>query len=190
MPKPETITKELLDSAISQLVRAKGMDALTARNIAQHVGCSTQPIYKVYGNLQALRIRAVELVAQYAGEMIFHYDRTPIPFLNTGLGYIHFAGAERVLFRVFTAENYMNSPVFGPLEDVRLYALMEDFLGDAVPGESARRELYLNIMIYTHGLAHMNYAGQLGMDEQAVARRLLKTFDQFAGIENREDIII
>lgn len=188
MPKQVSITKEIVDQTAFELVRTQGMQALTARSIAEQVGCSTQPIYKVYKNLDELREHIILMVTEFSGELIFHYDKTPLPFLNAGLGYIHFAATEKVLFRVFTIENHLGSPVFGPLEDPYLYGLMEDLLGDSPLNPEERRELFLNTMIYTNGLAHMAYAGQLEMTEKQVAERLIGFFFHFAGMEWKGEI--
>ncbi|MFV0401430.1 MAG: hypothetical protein ACK5LX_12570 [Oscillospiraceae bacterium] len=183
MPKQASITKEMVDKTAFELVRTQGIESLTARNIAEQAGCSTQPIYKIYRNLEALKEHTIQMVVEHAERIIMHYDKTPIAFLNAGLGYIHFASTERVLFRVFDIENYLKRAVYGPLEDPQLYGMMEDLLGDALPSTEKRRELFLDTMIYTSGLAHMAYAGQLGMTEKQVAERLIGFFFHFAGME-------
>lgn len=190
MPKQTSITKELVDRTAFELVRTEGMEALTARSIAEKAGCSTQPIYKIYRNLDELRDHVLRMIGEHAAAIIFHYDKTPIPFLNTGLGFVHFAATEKVLFRVFNIENYLQQPTFGPLEDKYLYGLMEELLADAPLDEAARRELYLNTMIYTNGLAHMAYAGQLGMTEKQVAERLCGFFFHFAGIQWKGELYL
>lgn len=183
MPKQISITKDMVDRIAFELVRTRGMEALTARNIAELVGCSTQPIYKIYRNLEELREHILSMVCNHADQMILRYKKTPIAFLNTGLGFIHFAATEKVLFRIFNIENYLDTPVFGPLENKQLYGLMEELLGDAVPSQEARQDLFLNIMIYTNGLAHMAYSGQLGMTEKQTAEHLCGFFFRLANIE-------
>ena len=188
MPKQVSITKDMVDETAFELVRAQGIESLTARNIAERAGCSTQPIYKIYRNLDELKEHTIQMVVAHAERMIMHYDKTSIPFLNAGLGYIHFAATERVLFRVFDIENYLGRAVYGPLEDPQLYALMEELLGDALPSAEKRRELFTDTMIYTNGLAHMAYACQLGMTEKQVAERLIGFFFHFADMEWKGEI--
>lgn len=183
MPKQTSITKEMVDRTAFMLVRTQGLQSLTARNIAEQVGCSTQPIYKIYHNLEELREHVINMVREHANDMIFHYDKTSIPFLNTGLGFIHFAATEKVLFRIFNIENDLKQPVFKPLESQHLYDLMEELLGDTPLNTEQRRELFFDTMIYTNGLAHLAYAGQLGMTEKQVAERLIKFFFHLAGRE-------
>lgn len=183
MAKPVSITKELVDKVAFDIVRTQGMEALTARNIAKAANCSTQPIYKIYGNLDALREAVILQVSKFSNNFIYHYDKTTIPFLNTGLGYIHFAATEKVLFRIFGIENYLANPVFGPLADEYLYALMEQLLGDAPLSHDQRVKLFQDTMIYTNGLAHMAFSGQLGMTEKQVAQRLITFFLTLADIQ-------
>jgi len=183
MPKQISITKEMIDQTAFELVRTQGMEALTARNIADKAGCSTQPIYKIYRNLDELKEHVSRMAGGYAGNIILHYHKTAIPFLNTGLGFIHFAATEKILFRIFNIENFLRQPVFGPLEDKRLYSLMEEFLGNSPLTTEERQEIFLNTMIYTNGLAHLSYSGQLNMTEKQVAERLLTVFTHFSGIK-------
>lgn len=183
MPKQVSITKEIIDQTAFVLVRTGGIEALTARNIAKKVGCSTQPIYKIYHNLNELKEHVIFMVENYANGLILQYGKTPIAFLNTGLGFINFAATEKVLFRLFNIENYLGRPVFGPLESKELFRLMEEMLGDASLSQDERQELFLNTMIYTNGLAHMAYSGQLGMTERQTAQHLCGFFFRLANIE-------
>ena len=190
MPKPISITKEMIDQTAFDLVCSQGPEALTARNIANQVGCSTQPIYKIYKNLEELKEQVFEMISEYTDKIIFGYHKTSTAFLNAGLGFIYFAATEKTLFRAFSTENYQKQPVFGPLQDPELFKLMEELLEDSVPDPGARQELFLNTMIYTIGLAHLAYAGQLGMTEKEMAERLIYFFCNLSGIEWKGDIYL
>ena len=183
MPRQVIITKEVIDKTAFNLVRSKGMESLTARNIAQQVGCSTQPIYKIYQNLDKLKENAVLMAQQYINSMISNYNKTPIPFLNAGLGFINFAATEKVLFRTFVAENYLQSPIFDPLESKELYLKMGELLNDAPLNNTELSELFLDTMIYTNGLAHLAYSGQLGMSEKQLAEKLIGFFFRQANLK-------
>lgn len=183
MPKQITITKEIVDQTAFELIRTQGMDALTARNIAQQVGCSTQPIYKLYRNLDELKEHVIFMMGVYMHNIIMNYDKTPIAFLNAGLGFIHFAATEKVLFRTFITENYLQNSIFDPLTSKALYGRMEELLCDAPLNDEERWELFFDTMVYTNGLAHLAYSGYLGMSEKQVAERLIGFFFQQADLE-------
>ena len=55
MPKKPTTTKENMIEGTFQLIRHNGYEAFSARNLAAFLGCSTQPIFRVYENMEALK---------------------------------------------------------------------------------------------------------------------------------------
>ena len=55
MPKKTTTTKEAIVEGAFQLVREKGHEFLTARNLAAFLGCSTQPVMYQFPNLELLK---------------------------------------------------------------------------------------------------------------------------------------
>ena len=55
MPKKPTTTREAMIEGAFRLIRERGHEALTARNLAAYLGCSTQPIMYQFPNLDELR---------------------------------------------------------------------------------------------------------------------------------------
>ena len=55
MPKKPTTTRDAMIEGAFQLIREKGHESLTARNLAAFLGCSTQPIMYQFPNLDMLR---------------------------------------------------------------------------------------------------------------------------------------
>ena len=104
MPKKPTTTRDAMIEGAFQLIREKGHESLTARNLAAFLGCSTQPIMYQFPNLDMLR----DLVYQKADA--FHSDQKADAFhseyilaggdlLEIGMRYIRFAEEEPQLFR-------------------------------------------------------------------------------------------
>lgn len=181
MPAAASITKNMIDKTAFELLRTQGMEALTARNIAAQVGCSTQPIYKIYPNLDALKEDALQQAIVFTRKYIYSYKKTTIPFLNAGLGFIRFAAEEKVLFSTFFARNALDQPVFLPLHEPNLYEMMVKLLAKLrlTTTEEQKRELFFNTMVYSNGLAHLACAGQLNMTEKQVSQKMAQIFRQF-----------
>ena len=95
MPKKPTTTKEAMIEGAFQLVRDKGHEYLTARNLAVFLGCSTQPIMYQFPNLDTLR----ELTYQKADAFHSEYILSGGELIEIGLRYIRFAEEEPHLFR-------------------------------------------------------------------------------------------
>ena len=95
MPKKPTITKEAIVDGAFRLVREKGHESLTARNIAFFLGCSTQPVMYRFPDLNTLR----DLTYQKADAYHSEYILAGSDLLEIGLRYIQFAEEEPRLFR-------------------------------------------------------------------------------------------
>ena len=78
-----------------QLIREKGHEFLTARNLAAFLGCSTQPIMYQFPNLDTLR----DLAYQRADAFHSEYILAGGDLLEIGMRYIRFAEEEPHLFR-------------------------------------------------------------------------------------------
>ena len=89
----------MIDAAL-QVVRAKGIDALTAKALAEELGTSTQPVFTCFGSMEAVR----EAVYRAAEQRYDGYEaqglEDPVPFLRFGTQYIRFAKEEQELYRL------------------------------------------------------------------------------------------
>ncbi len=99
MPAKASFTrKQVLDAAF-ELVRTEGMSALSARRLAERLGCSTQPVYSAYRSMQALRATVVERAEAVARSYLEPSTPSDSPFLQLGLGSLRFAQQEPQLYR-------------------------------------------------------------------------------------------
>ena len=97
MPKKPTTTREAMLEGALQLMKEKGHEFLTARNLAAFLGCSTQPIMYQFPNLDTLR----DLTYQKADAFHSEYILAGGDLLEIGMRYIRFSfpstGEGRVL---------------------------------------------------------------------------------------------
>lgn len=97
MPPKTKITKDRILDAAFEIVRQDGLDALTARRIAEHLKCSTQPIYSVFHNMEALQEDVYKMAIRYTLDTLRRYKRERN--ISLADGFLHFASEERQLFR-------------------------------------------------------------------------------------------
>ena len=95
MPKKPITTKEAMIEGAFRLIREKGYESLTARNLAAFLGCSTQPVMYQFPNLETLRDLAYQRADAFHSEYILSGGN----LLEMGLRYIRFAEEEPLLFR-------------------------------------------------------------------------------------------
>lgn len=95
MPKKPTTTKEDMIEGAFRLVREKGHEALTVRNLASFLGCSTQPIMYQFPDTDVLK----DLTYRKADSFHSEYILAGTDLLDIGIRYIRFAKEEPQLFR-------------------------------------------------------------------------------------------
>lgn len=95
MPKKPTTTREAMIEGAFRMIREKGHEALTARNLAAFLGCSTQPVMYQFPVLENLWDEV------YRKADAFHtaYIMEGADLLEIGMRYIMFAEEEPELFR-------------------------------------------------------------------------------------------
>ena len=54
MARKETITKQDIMNAAFEILQEEGIEQVTARKLAAKANCSTQPIFRVYKNMDEL----------------------------------------------------------------------------------------------------------------------------------------
>lgn len=81
------------------MTRESGFESITARGLAQRIGCSTQPIFRAYANMRQLKQEVWEKTRTFFSEYMASQKREEAPlFLAMGLNYVELAQKERNLF--------------------------------------------------------------------------------------------
>ena len=55
MAPKNKFTREEMVAAAMRVVRAKGIDGLTAKTVADELGASTQPVFTAFGSMDTVR---------------------------------------------------------------------------------------------------------------------------------------
>lgn len=105
MSATKKITKDMIVDAALEIFRAEGFDAVTSRRVAFKLGCSTQPIYFEYKNMDELKNDIVKKVVGQLNEIFSSVSNEgkeePDEFVyrSFGLSFLKFVQAEPFVFR-------------------------------------------------------------------------------------------
>ena len=171
MPEQKVRREDVFDAALS-IVREQGESALSARAVAERAGCSVQPIYSQFGDMGGL----VRALYDHARAWVVAYNREheragASPFEANGLAHLRLARTERNLFHFLYLSPHMGATGFAEVYDsVAIDGVQRciEELGGLSP--EAARELYLDMIVYVHGMAAMLATGAELSDEELVAR--------------------
>ena len=89
MARKESITMQLILDTAFAMTRQEGFANVTARKVAAQAGCSTQPIFRVYKNMDELWDAVYDRAAAFFQDYYGLYPRMgKAPFVNLGMAYI------------------------------------------------------------------------------------------------------
>ncbi|WP_461213465.1 TetR/AcrR family transcriptional regulator [Lacticaseibacillus sp. GG6-2] len=105
MARRKSITETQILETAYQLVVEEGFKSFTARNIARHLNCSTQPIYLEFNSMGELKSAVMERIkTELTNQVSRRYTDDPI--VDLGLAYIDFALENRMLYRAVFVEDH------------------------------------------------------------------------------------
>ncbi len=182
MAKTPQISREKILAAALELVRGGGDGALNARALAGALGCSTQPIFRNFADMQALRAALLEEIHNRYLAFVGAYIAASAhpPYKASGLAYIAFAKAEPQLFRqLFMRERASDreGPEMADWEPT--IAAVQSYTG--LTHREAER-CHLELWCLVHGTAVMLATGYLDLDEETVGGMLT---DVYQGLKQR-----
>lgn len=168
MPPQKRIFRQDILQAASSLVREQGPQALSVRNLAKKMGCSTQPIYSVFENMDALQ---EELMA-YVREQYLRADASS--YKQVALSFLHFAQREKNLFcLVYLRQRRAGETIFedpNQSETIRkLGASLE------IPPQIAAR-MHRRMQYYCYSMAVMMATGYLDFTEEEISQELTEYY--------------
>ena len=100
MPPRVKFQKVEIVAAALNVARSKGIDAVTAREVAAELHVSPRPIFTHYATMDQLRCDVYELAKQHYRTYIERGLAGPIPFLGVWQQYLYFAKDEPELYRL------------------------------------------------------------------------------------------
>lgn len=172
MPPKAKFSKEEVISAALDLVKAEGLEKLTARSLAQKLGSSPRPIFTVFDSMDEV----IEEVKSAARKLYESYEDEGMSgdnvFKGSGLGYVKFAANEPKLFQMLFMTEQSSVPtlnnVLGQIDGYseKILQSVEQTYGFE---REIAKEIYLHLWIYTHGIAVLLATNVCKFTEQEIS---------------------
>ncbi len=180
MARKETITKTDILNAAFEMTSEEGFEHVTARTLAAKAGCSTQPIFRIYKNMEEL---GKELFEHVIGFFNTYYENFPkknnTPFVNLGLAYISFAQKNPKLFRLlFDSENRQGKSLYDILNGTD-GAVVREISNAKQQGCTNPSVMFMKMWIFIHGAACMSLTGDYDLSEDETITLLEESYKSF-----------
>ena len=177
MPAIKIVSREAIIDAAVDVLREGGASAINARSVAKKLGCSTQPIYLSFQNMDDLKAavtqRAIALHTQHVREWLHILDadgscyREHSHYSSYGIGFVKFAAQEKYLFRWLYLEGKQPGPY---QDDVLLPEIIAAIVNEYGYTKDLAEKLHKDMAYYSYGLALLANTDHLNLtDEELLA---------------------
>ena len=106
MSKKEKIQKRDIIIAAFEILREKGIEKLTVRDIAKKLHCSIQPVFYKFNSMEDLKKELLEYSLTYYNDLLFQFKNEESKYKEIGINYINFARNESNIFKFIFMGDY------------------------------------------------------------------------------------
>lgn len=152
MPPTVRFTRDAVLHAACQLMRREGMEALNARAIAKELGGSTQPIFRLFTNMEDLHRELILYVArQFQAHAEADMAQSDSPYIQLCTTYLLYGRDEPELFKLLFMRDRVSE---GQYSDQTNFDLVFNIIKKETPldDETALR-FFERTGLFIHGLA-------------------------------------
>ena len=183
MARKATVTESMiLDSAFA-LMKEEGFEQITARKLAVKAGCSTQPIFRLYENMEQLIADVYKKAIAFFEEYYGAYPKNEeTPFVNLGMAYIRFATEEKNTFRLLFLSEHRGEKSMYELLNGNTGAVGKEVAKAKADGAADPGLLFMKMWIFIHGAACMSLTGDFDLTEAETRDLLIDSYKAYAGV--------
>ena len=152
MPPTVRFTRDAVLHAACQRMRREGMEALNARAIAKELGGSTQPIFRLFTNMEDLHRELILYVArQFQAHAEADMAQSDSPYIQLCTTYLLYGRDEPELFKLLFMRDRVSE---GQYSDQTNFDLVFNIIKKETPldDETALR-FFERTWLFIHGLA-------------------------------------
>lgn len=189
MPPTVRFTRDAVLHAACQLMRREGMEALNARAIAKELGGSTQPIFRLFTNMEDLHRELILYVArQFQAHAEADMAQSDSPYIQLCTTYLLYGRDEPELFKLLFMRDRVSE---GQYSDQTNFDLVCNIIKKETPldDETALR-FFERTWLFIHGLAVCIATKYIPcQDERYLISMVKEAYNAAVKMMNLEDVL-
>lgn len=189
MPPTVRFTRDAVLHAACQLMRREGMEALNARAIAKELGGSTQPIFRLFTNMEDLHRELILYVArQFQAHAEADMAQSDSPYIQLCTTYLLYGRDEPELFKLLFMRDRASE---GQYSDQTNFDLVFNIIKKETPldDETALR-FFERTWLFIHGLAVCIATKYIPcQDERYLISMVKEAYNAAVKMMNLEDVL-
>ncbi|MBO4904969.1 MAG: TetR/AcrR family transcriptional regulator [Lachnospiraceae bacterium] len=180
MPPKEKVSKAKVSSTAFEMTREYGFASVTARKLAERLGCSTQPIFRAYENMDELRAELFYMsVEDLIGRMIARKGKTP-SYMAPAMEYIEFAKSEKNLFELIASvDDFGTRTIDEFLKTDEGSQILTKITGQTDMTYAKKKELFTMFWMFVHGMAALISGNRVEFTDREIRAYITKAYEGF-----------
>ena len=147
MARKVTFEKDYIIEKSVDFIKEKGIDKLSARELTKYIGCSTQPIFRLYDNMDIYKKDLKKVLTKDYDDFSKQFIDKENYFLSINYAYAMYAKKENSMFKALFISDLSDKT--DKNKKVLINSLMEEYN----ISEAKAKSVYRDVSIYTKGLA-------------------------------------
>jgi AcrR family transcriptional regulator len=177
MAKALTLTKDNIVKSAVKLINSEGWEALNARGLAKYIGISTKPLYRIYGSMDEIKSDVLTEIYHQYDEFINSKIDSKKALITLCIAYVEFANDYKNLFiSLFLSDNLKWKKIEDVFDEKWNQSTIINLVNKHSFSFEEAKELFLNMWLYSNGLATLIATNQIKLDEEKIMIRLVKIY--------------
>lgn len=180
MARKETVTKAILLDAAFAMLDSEGIEQVTARKLAAKANCSTQPIFRIYTNMEELYVDLFSKSLEFFDKYVSEFPRTTVvPFVSLGQAYIGFAQKYPNVFKfIFLSKERYGKSLYDMINGENGFVTREIQAANS-QGATNASELFMKMWIFIQGAACMSLTDDYDLQDNETVSMLKDAYQAF-----------
>ena len=177
MSRTASISKTSIIDAAIEIIRENGYEAVNARSVAGRLGCSTQPVFSNFRNMEDVMGEVLKatlnIYNSFVSDSVKSGTDEPI-YKAHGRAYIMFAVEEKNLFRLLFMRDRTNDPA--PLEESTFHEVLPLIMNATGLNREQAAVFHFAMWAVVHGIAVMAATSYSELDMDFVSNTLTDVY--------------
>lgn len=171
-PKPKYKKSEFIRAGL-EILREKGVDSLTARDLGAKLGISSRPVFTAFSNMEELKDAVTDAGVEYFKEYSKNFVEYSPAFKQMGMHFVSFAKKEPRLFEfLFIRKNPEAQKGLSAIESECINVISRE---NGLSLDEAKM-LFSQVWIFTFGLATLSAMKVCEYTEEEISDMLTRAF--------------
>jgi AcrR family transcriptional regulator len=177
MPVSCKLTKEEIVKKAIVMVNKKGWEAVNARDLAKALKISTKPLYRIYNNMDEIKIDMYKEIYKEYDEFITSRVDNKNALVTLCVAYVEFAKNFKNLFiSLFLSNNLKWKSVDDVLNEKWNQGAIINLVNKQGYTFQEAKELFMHLWLYANGLATLISTNNIDLDDKEIIVRIVKIY--------------